>query len=106
MSQIGGREGENRAAKAGPVRVLHILGTLERGGAESRVMDLYRAMDKEAVQFDFLVHTRGEDAYSAEVRALGGHIYTLPRFRGSNAIAYRQAIRAFFRAHRRGSLPR
>ena len=39
-----------------PVRVLHVLGGLSLGGAESRIMDLYRCMDREKVQFDFLVH--------------------------------------------------
>lgn len=34
-------------------RVLHVLGGLGMGGAESRIMDLYRAMDREKIQFDF-----------------------------------------------------
>ncbi len=65
---------------ANPIRVLHVLGTLNRGGAESRIMDLYRHIDKEKVQFDFLVHSKGTDDFSPEVKALGGHIYTVPRF--------------------------
>ena len=32
-----------------PVRVLHVLGGLSLGGAESRIMDLYRCMDREKV---------------------------------------------------------
>jgi glycosyltransferase involved in cell wall biosynthesis len=46
-----------------PVRILHVFGKLNRGGAESRVMDLYRHMDRDKVQFDFLVHYKmtGED---------------------------------------------
>ena len=47
-----------------PVRVLNVLGTTNLGGAESRVMELYRAMDKSKVQFDFLVHTDQEGQYS------------------------------------------
>lgn len=45
-----------------PVRVLNVLGTTNLGGAESRVMELYRALDKTKVQFDFLVHTDQEDS--------------------------------------------
>ena len=41
----------------GPIRILHVLGVLNMGGAESRIMDLYRAIDRDQVQFDFLVHT-------------------------------------------------
>ena len=39
-----------------PIRVLHVLGGLDRGGAETMVMNLYRAIDKSRVQFDFVVH--------------------------------------------------
>ena len=42
-----------------PKRVLHVLGTLNMGGAESRIMDIYRHIDRESLQFDFLVHTPG-----------------------------------------------
>ena len=42
-----------------PIRVLHVLGNTQLGGAESRIMDLYRHLDRDRVQFDFLVtHSR------------------------------------------------
>ncbi len=40
-----------------PIHVLHVLGGVGLGGAESRIMDLYRQMDREEIQFDFLVHS-------------------------------------------------
>ncbi len=40
-----------------PIHVLHVLGGVGLGGAESRIMDLYRQMDRDRIQFDFLVHT-------------------------------------------------
>ena len=61
-----------------PIRVLHVLGTTNLGGAESRVMELYRSIDRERVQFDFLIHTQKEGHYSAEIRALGANIYSVP----------------------------
>ena len=85
--------------KTGPVRVLHVLGTLNRGGAESRIMDLYRHLDREKVQFDFLVHTSGKDDFAEEVKRLGGAIYTLPRFKGYNLVAYELAAYSFFMTH-------
>ena len=42
---------------AEPIRILHVLGGLSIGGAESRIMDLYRNMDRDKIQFDFLIHT-------------------------------------------------
>lgn len=41
-----------------PIRILHVLGKLNMGGAETRIMDLYRHIDRSRVQFDFLVHYR------------------------------------------------
>lgn len=78
-----------------PARVLNVLGTTNLGGAESRVMELYRAMDRDKVQFDFLVHTDKEGQYSEEIRRLGGRIYSVPRFRVINILAYRRALKKF-----------
>lgn len=82
-----------------PIRVLHVLGTTNLGGAESRIMELYRNMDRNKVQFDFLVHTDKEGHYSAEIRALGGNIYSVPRFNVKNYCAYRRALVSFFAQH-------
>lgn len=82
-----------------PIRVLHVLGTTNLGGAESRIMELYRCIDRSKVQFDFLVHTDKEGHYSKEIRELGGHIYSLPRFKVINLAEYRRAIREFFTEH-------
>lgn len=86
------------------VRVLHVLGGLSLGGAESRIMDLYRCMDRKKVQFDFLVHqgAAGEripEFYDEEVKELGGRIYLLPKFKGYNYFSYRKAVREFFARH-------
>lgn len=82
-----------------PVRVLNVLGTTNLGGAESRVMELYRAMDKSKVQFDFLVHTAQEGQYSDEIRRLGGRIYNVPRFKIINTLEYKKALKHFFAEH-------
>lgn len=95
-----------------PVRVLHVLGGLGLGGAESRIMDLYRCMDREKVQFDFLVHQGGigqcreqeqmvrcPEFYDEEVKSLGGKIYLLPKFKVYNYFAYKKAARRFFKKH-------
>lgn len=110
-----------------PIHVLHVLGGVGLGGAESRIMDLYRQMDREEIQFDFLVHdftvrngfrearrdestekqrgktderVRKPQFYDEEIQAMGGHIYVLPKFKGYNYLAYRRAVRDFFAAHR------
>ena len=86
--------------KPKPVRVLHVLGTTNLGGAESRIMELYRCIDRSQVQFDFLIHTKEDGHYSEEIRSLGGHIYSLPRFKFFNIAEYRKVIRTFFKEHK------
>lgn len=83
----------------GQIRVLHVLGTTNLGGAESRVMELYRSMDRTRVQFDFLVHTDKEGHYSEEIRSLGGKVYHVPRFNVKNYHAYKKALMEFFQSH-------
>ncbi len=81
------------------IRVLHVIGAMDRGGAETMIMNFYRAIDRTKVQFDFLVHEQRECDYDAEIEALGGRIYRVPRFTGVNYLAYRKECRAFFAAH-------
>ena len=93
------------------IRVLHVLGGTGLGGAESRIMDLYRQMNRNEIQFDFLVHSsavngfiedppqRKTQFYDEEIRRLGGRIYVLPRFQVYNYLTYTKAIRDFFKKH-------
>ncbi|MDR3225615.1 MAG: hypothetical protein LBT52_04870, partial [Clostridiales Family XIII bacterium] len=65
-------ETSRRGSPAAPIRVLHVLGVLEMGGAESRTMDLYRAIDRTKIQFDFMVHGGQDGYFSKEILSLGG----------------------------------
>ena len=82
-----------------PKRVLHVIGAMDRGGAETLIMNLYRTIDHSRIQFDFLVHEQHACDYDAEIESLGGKIFHIQRFTGLNAIAYRRACRRFFDAH-------
>ena len=57
-----------------PIRILQVLGRLDRGGAETMIMNLYRHMDREQLQFDFVIHTEDVCDYTEEVLQLGGRI--------------------------------
>ena len=81
------------------IRVLQVIGVMDRAGAETMVMNLYRAMDRDRVQFDFLVHEERKGDYDAEIAHLGGRIYRIPRFTGLNEISYRHRVRALLAAH-------
>lgn len=80
-------------------RVLQVLGTTNLGGAESRVMDIYRHLDREKLQFDFLITQGHNGHFDEEIKSLGGNIYFLPAYRVFNQIEYTNAVKAFFEQH-------
>jgi glycosyltransferase involved in cell wall biosynthesis len=71
-----------------PIRVLCVFAGLDRGGAESMCMNLYRKIDREKVQFDFVKHTATIGAFEEEIKALGGRIYEAPQYKIYNHIKY------------------
>ena len=61
-----------------PIRILHIVGGMNRGGVETWLMHVLRHIDRERYQMDFLVHTLEPCAYDDEIRALGSRIIACP----------------------------
>ena len=88
------------ATKDFPIRILHVIGVLNRGGAETMIMNLYRSIDRTKVQFDFVENEGDEAAFDAEIRRLGGRIYHCPRYKGLNHFAYERWWNDFFKSHR------
>jgi len=81
------------------IRILHVFGKLNRGGAETMVMNLYHNIDRDKIQFDFVVHTDEDCDYFEEIKELGGRIYTVPRYRVINHFKYKKAWSEFFKKH-------
>ncbi|MFW3170391.1 glycosyltransferase [Geodermatophilus sp. CPCC 206100] len=55
----------------GPVRVLHIVGSMDRGGVETWLMEVFGHVDRSRLAMDVLVHTAAPGAYDDEARRLG-----------------------------------
>ena len=82
------------------LRVLHIVPNMHAAGLETLIMNLYRNMDREQIQFDFLTHYPGKYFYDDEIEALGGHIYRLTFREDGNFGKYLRDLDNFFRTHR------
>ncbi len=52
-------------------------------------MNLYRNIDREKIQFDFVKHTDEKGTFEDEITELGGKIYTAPKFRIFNLMKYK-----------------
>lgn len=61
-----------------PVRVLHVFGTMDRGGAEMRTLELMRALDPTAVTTQFLTLSGRAGALDQTIEQLGGTIHPCP----------------------------
>ncbi len=90
---------ESTMDKGKKITVLQVLSGLAVGGAESRVMDIARHLDRQKVQYAFLLNTKGPDYYEEEARGLGCEIYRIPRFCFYNYFSYRKAVKDFFASH-------
>lgn len=82
-----------------PIRVLHMIGSFEVGGSQAMVINLYRAMDRSKIQFDFIVDHPDRMALAPVVTELGAKIYTMPTFVGKNILQVKKAWHAFFQQH-------
>lgn len=79
------------------IRVLHVIGKMDRAGAETMIMNIYRNIDRSRVQFDFLVFSDEEADYDKEIESLGGRIYRMPVFKGYNYLSLYRRFQKFFK---------
>lgn len=82
---------------AEPIRILQVFAEMNRGGAETMIMNLYRHINREKIQFDFIVHTQEKCAFDDEIEQLGGRIYRVPKYAGTNHFAYKNAWKNLFK---------
>lgn len=61
------------------MRVLEVMGSLHRGGAETMIMNYYRAFDKKICQMDFIIHSEFENDYREEAEKMGARILLMDR---------------------------
>lgn len=81
------------------IRVLQVFGGLDCGGAETMLMNLYRNIDRNQVQFDFIKHTSKKCFYEDEILKLGGKIYLSPKYSVLNHFKYKKWWGNFFDKH-------
>lgn len=81
------------------IRILHVIGRMGSGGAETMIMNLYRKIDRSQIQFDFVVHTDKKAFYDDEIHALGGKIYSTKRYNIINYFSYKKFWDDFFEQH-------
>ena len=82
-----------------PIRVLQVVAKMNRAGTETMLMNYYRHIDRERVQFDFAVCTNEKCDYEDEIISLGGKIFRYPRYTGKNHFRYNKWWTQLFDQH-------
>ncbi|ASK63727.1 glycosyl transferase family 1 [Virgibacillus phasianinus] len=77
-----------------PLRVLHVVVNMNRGGAETLIMNLYRNVERAKIQFDFL--TCKEGVFDKEIMALGGKVHRIPYLTEVGHSGYLRELDKFF----------
>ena len=81
------------------IRILEVVNDMHRAGLETMLMNYYRNIDRDQIQFDFLTHRPYDSDYDQEIRSLGGKIYHAPRLYPQNYPAYFKYMKIFFENH-------
>ncbi len=81
------------------IRILHILHSMNRGGAEAMLMNYYRNIDRSRVQFDFLLTEQNRCLFEDEIVSMGGKVYRVPLLRMNNPIPYINGVKSFLFEH-------
>lgn len=82
-----------------PIRVLHENVIMDVGGIECLLMNLYRNIDRDKVQFDFMVHRDKEGYFDREIESLGGRLYRCEPFNPFHHRKYLNSMKQVFRSH-------
>ena len=82
------------------IRILQYVGSLNIGGSQTMIMELYRNIDHKKIQFDFIIDKPEDIYFKKEIEQLGGKVYVLPNYTGKNHFAYKKAWNEFFKEHK------
>lgn len=82
-----------------PVRVLEVCQRMEAAGVQSFLMNMYRNIDRDKVQMDFLVHYKEHQFFDDEIERMGGRIYRFSVREDYNLIKYWRELKRFFIEH-------
>ncbi len=91
---------KKRESKKEPIRILNFVPNMKAAGVETFIMNVYRNIDRDKVQFDFIVHNKKREFYDDEIESLGGKIYRLSYKDDKNIFKYIKDLNNFFKEHK------
>lgn len=75
------------------IRVLQLSGSFsKKDGRMSVLMNVYRSINRNKIQFDFLATNMNDENYISEIKQLGGRVYEVPAEYGNNFIYIKNKV--------------
>jgi len=78
-----------------PVRILHVVSRMDRGGAEIRTMEILRRIDRRRFRLHFCALSGCAGEFDDEIRRLGGQVHLLGRTTPGFAGRFRALLRRY-----------
>jgi len=82
-----------------PIRILQVVTQMNRAGLESRLMDIYRNIDRDVIQFDFFTFNKEKGYFDDEILSLGGIVYYSDSISAFNMFQIANKLQKFFLGH-------
>lgn len=67
------------------IHVAVVMGKMAGGGVEATVMNHYRHIDRDRVQFDFIVDANSTSVPKQEIESMGGRVFIVPPYKRLSA---------------------
>ena len=74
------------------LRVLHSVSNMARAGIETMLMNYYREIDRNQIQFDFLANKPVPGEYDEEIRSMGGRVFVSPGLNPVHFLRYKRYV--------------
>lgn len=84
--------------KEGPIRILQIANLHRDSGVAQFLMNYYRNIDKNKIQFDFAAYVTKKDNFIEEIRMLGGQVFLIPNYK-RHPFLYKHTLTKIMKEH-------
>lgn len=81
------------------IRIIHFIDRIGRGGTQAVLFDWLKNIDRDKIQFDFLVFMDGQKEYIEKFKALGCNIYQISHLSIKQIPRFMSDLNSFFKEH-------
>lgn len=81
------------------IRILHSVSNMDRAGIETMLMNYYRNIDRDKVQFDFICNKSKPGAYDDEIIKMGGRVFHSPGLNPTKYFKYMDFMKKLIQEH-------